>query len=70
MGKEKLVRDPVNTFIDRDELHEAYKKKLRGILIHFALALEEFEKDASTDRSTTLYEFVDAYIEYTIQKEG
>jgi hypothetical protein len=63
MDKEKIVRDLVNTFNDRDELHIAYKAKLKKILINFALALEEYEEDAPSKEGISLYEFVDVYVE-------
>ena len=38
-NKEKIVRDLVNTFNDRDDLHSAYKHKMKQII---SLALGEF----------------------------
>ena len=39
--KERIVRDLVDTFEDRNHLHIAYKNKLKGILLNFS----EFSMD-------------------------
>lgn len=66
MDKEKLVRDLVNTFNDCDELHISYKAELKKILIKFALVLEEYEDDVSSEEGSPFYEFV----EYMRRKYG
>lgn len=68
MDKEKLVRNLVNTFNDRDELHEAYKSKMKQIFIDFYCTLEYFyETDASP--SQEILKFIDNYVEERFRPE-
>ena len=61
-NKEKLVRDLVNTFNDRDELHEAYKKKMKEIFSDLISVYLECRSDAECSK-ISLTDFIDAYIE-------
>ena len=67
--KEKIVRDLVNTFNDRDELHEAYKNKMKSIIFNFA---DEFILAMAESKITTellIWEFVDTYVEERFKPE-
>ena len=61
-NKEKLVRDLVNTFNDRDELHEAYKKKMKEMFWDFISAYLDYRCDNGYEKMT-LKEFIDDYVE-------
>lgn len=61
-NKEKLVRDLVNTFNDRDELHMAYKKRMKHILADFIESYMESRTDQDL-RELSLTDFIDAYVE-------
>lgn len=67
MDKEKLVRDLVNTFEDRDILHFMYKKKMREILSIF---IGEFlgiflknQKIENDDFEIYLEKWIDDFVE-------
>jgi hypothetical protein len=60
MNKEKLVRDLVNTFNDRDELHMAYKEKVKQILHNFVEALSGPLQEEEFDMNAFIEEFVES----------
>ena|GEM_PF-2728765 len=45
MNKKKLVEHLVNTFNDRDELHEAYKQKMKDIIAYAFLEFADFANE-------------------------
>jgi len=59
LNKEKIVRDLVNTFNDRDEFHEAYKDRMKEILKYFTYCLREYLKEEVVD----IHEFIDKFVE-------
>ncbi len=61
-NKEKIVRDLVNTFNDRDELHKAYKEKMKHIFADFVSAYLECRTDKDCSK-ISLEDFIDAYVE-------
>ncbi len=65
MDKEKLVRDLVNTFNDRDELHIAYKKIIKEILRLFSIELVHIQLDGKL----TLQEFINEFVEERFRPE-
>lgn len=69
--KEKLVRDLVNTFNDRDEIHMAYKSKMKGIFLDFfCCIISNF--DNTNDEDITpgmLVSFIDSYVEERFRPE-
>lgn len=62
-NKEKLVRDLVNTFNDRDELHAAYKERMKDILLIFALKLSTYAMERENDSHLDMEEFVHNFVE-------
>jgi hypothetical protein len=42
VDRKKIVEDLVNTFNDRDELHEAYKEKMKEIIAYAFLEFADF----------------------------
>lgn len=61
-NKEKIVKDLVNTFNDRDELHKAYKERMKAILWDFMSDYLECRSDKECSK-ISLVEFIDAYVE-------
>lgn len=61
--KEKLLKDLVNRFNDRDELHNSYKEKMKSILYNFAdaIILAMSEDEITTELS--IWEFVEKFVE-------
>ncbi len=64
--KEKLVKDLVNTFNDRDELHIVYKEKMKGILESFIYDLGEEE---GIDSEKELKQFISDWVELRFRPE-
>lgn len=65
-NKEKLVRDLLSTFDDRNDLHEAYKKKMKEILENFIYSLVQSSLGNKKFDKISLYdlrEFINLYIE-------
>lgn len=62
IDKEKMVRELVDTFNDKDELHIAYKKKMKGII---TLALVSFIEDANNEDADI---FIDAWVNDFVEK--
>lgn len=61
--KEKIVRDLINSFEDRDDLHQAYKEKMKK-LIHNALeTFCDFLDKSSPDEDMILSKWVNDYVE-------
>ena len=59
-NREKLVRDLVNTFNDREELHCAYKKKMEEIIfVAIHKFLTKLEEDGDSELSEWIHEFVE-----------
>lgn len=67
MDREKLVRDLINTFNDRNELHIAYKEKMKGIILH---AFQCFSEDIENGDLMPLEEWIDNFVEerFKVQK--
>jgi len=61
-NKEKIVRDLVNTFNDRDELHEAYKLRMKEIFANFIGCYLGY-RSSEDCRKKSLKEFIDWYVE-------
>ncbi|MCF1193150.1 hypothetical protein LRR18_16295 [Mangrovimonas sp. AS39] len=59
MDKEKLVRDLVNSFKDRDELHTTYKKRMKEII---SSAFINFFNDCN-NCEVSISEWVDNFVE-------
>ena len=71
MDKEKLVRDLVNTFDDRDSLHKAYKERMKNIIeyaiydfMHFLMKINENEIEKSS-----MKEWIDDWVEKNFKPE-
>jgi hypothetical protein len=60
--KEKLVRNLVNTFNDRDELHIAYKKQVKDMLL-FAFSSYVSYIDSMIEKDVPLEPWIDKFIE-------
>jgi len=67
MDKEKLVRDLVNTFNDRDQLHVAYKEKMKSIFFYFSEALAS---EVETKEDFDLMKFIDSFVEERFTPHG
>ncbi len=67
MDNEKIVRDLVNTFNDRDELHESYKEKMKGILLDFIVNYYVNYKDQK--EGILVEDFIDLYVEERFRPE-
>ena len=65
MDKEKIVRDLVNTFNDRDQLHAAYKKRMKGIFFDFFCCItENFEDQPEENINIQMIKsFINQYVE-------
>lgn len=61
--KEKLVRDLVNTYNDRDELHIAYKERMKSIFFAF------FEFMSEKNENLSLEEWIDSFVEERFKPE-
>jgi len=63
-NKEKIVRDLVNTFNDRDELHVAYKEKMKDILLHCICEFMEFlDESAKNEIEIDLDKWINNFVE-------
>jgi hypothetical protein len=71
-NKKKLVEDLVNTFNDRDELHIAYKKKVKHILFDSITSfLKDFEDYPHDDIMVSdLNEWISIYVETRFKPQG
>ena len=65
--KEKLVRDLVNSFNDRDELHKEYKERLKGMFRHFIHVFINYYEDED-EQKLTPEDFIAMYVEYSCKK--
>lgn len=68
--KEKLVRDLLGTFNDRDSLHEAYKVKMKQIIGHAIYAFLDYLKDFDESKGLQIEKFVDEFVEQSVSKES
>lgn len=70
MDNEKIVRDLVNTFNDRDHLHLAYKNRMKYILLNFFCAIHvEYESYSNEIDPDDLMKFIDTYVEEHFKPE-
>jgi hypothetical protein len=67
--KEKLVRDLVNTFNDRDELHKSYKSKMKEIILMSIVEFIEFFKNNECKTNLDVIQWVDKFVEERFRKE-
>ncbi len=67
MDKEKIVRDLMNTFNDRDQLHEAYKQRMKSIFFYFA---EMLAKEIEDKEDFDLIKFIDSFVEERFTPNG
>lgn len=65
-NREQIVKDLVNTFNDRDALHEAYKEKMKEVI---ATALCEFLIAIATEPETDAGEWTDEFVETRFKAE-
>jgi hypothetical protein len=63
--KEKLVRELVDTFKDRNELHEAYKKKMKGIILCVFSEFSRFAEEVGEDNinEESIANWIDNFVE-------
>jgi len=61
--KEKLVRDLVNTFNDRDELHVAYKQKMKDIIAETISEFIVFLAESQPDDDQMIADWIDNFVE-------
>lgn len=68
LEKEQLIRDLISTFKDRDELHTAFKEKIKSILQY---AFYEFIRDVATnqDKEITVETFIEEFVENNFKPE-
>jgi hypothetical protein len=66
-NKEKIVRDLVSTFNDRDVLHEAYKERMKEIFWNFISAYLEYRSDVNSNH-LSLEDFINIYVESCFKK--
>jgi hypothetical protein len=68
--KEKLVKDLVNTFNDRDVLHAAYKEKMKHIItyaiIEFVNMINEKEEEITDE---CIAKFINNFVEEKFKPE-
>jgi hypothetical protein len=67
MDKEKLVRDLVDTFNDHDQLHVAYKEKMKSIFFYFS---EVLASEVETKEDFDLMKFIDSFVEERFTPHG
>ncbi len=60
--KEKIVRDLVNTFKDRNEIHIAYKEKMKEILSHCICEWMQFITE-NIDNETDVEKWINNFVE-------
>lgn len=61
--REKIVKDLVNTFNDRDELHEAYKSRMKEIILYAMNELGQFYEDNPDIDEIDLVSWIDNFVE-------
>ena len=64
--KEELVRKLVSTFNTRDELHEAYKTKMKQIL---RIAIYQLGEDIEDVPNLDLNEWINQFVELTFRQK-
>lgn len=65
-NKKKLVRDLVKAFDDRDHLHQAYKEKIKQMLMEYTESLAYLPSDCTGEM---IEEFIDIYVETRFKPE-
>ena len=63
MDKEQIVRDLVNTFNDRDELHVAYKIKMKEIITLATIEFINFIKINPNAEDADIFEWINNFVE-------
>ena len=69
MDKKKLVEDLVNTFNDRDELHLAYKEKMKEIITYAFLEFGNFANDNPDATGEDVEKWIDYFVEEHFKPE-
>ena len=68
--KEKLVRELVDTFNDRDELHIAYKVKMKEIILMAICEFIEYLNQDETKLDLDMVKWIDKFVEEKFRKEN
>jgi len=64
MDKEKIVRDLVNSFDSRSELHQTYKKRLKDMMMD---CIENFLSEYIEKDNFSTYEDVEKWIDNFVE---
>lgn len=60
MDKEEIVRRLVETYNDRDELHTAYKEKMKEIIL---IAFCDFQEYANRNEDFDVIKWIENFVE-------
>jgi hypothetical protein len=60
---EKIVRDILNTFDDHDELHIAYKTKMKEIITYAIIGFVDFIDKNSNVEDADIMEWINNFVE-------
>lgn len=66
---EKIVKDLVNTFNDRDELHIAYKAKMKNIILYAFDEIGKFHEENPDMDEMDVIKFVNNFVEERFKPE-
>lgn len=70
-GYEKKIHDLAKKFKSRDDLHDAYKEKMKDILFQFSTALAYMEEDFDPKKISIkrIKEFISQWVELHFNKD-
>lgn len=61
--RERIVRDLINTFNDRDELHEACKSKMKEIITYAIIEFTNLIDENPNVNDGDIYEWINKFVE-------